>query len=129
MPPSARALDAVAAANDVKVETAKDVKRVGATGVISERVADAVFHTPKDAFAAAEGDDPDQWIVFRVTDITTPTFDSKSTDGEQIAKKVQRDLSDDLIGQYMSKFEDDLSTSVNTAIMAQATGNSAPDTN
>jgi peptidyl-prolyl cis-trans isomerase D len=122
-------LDAVAAANDVKVETAKDVKRVGATGVISERVADAVFHTPKDAFAAAEGDDPDQWIVFRVTDITTPTFDSKSTDGERIAQKVQRDLSDDLIGQYMSKLEDDLGTSVNTAVMAQATGNSAPDTN
>jgi peptidyl-prolyl cis-trans isomerase D len=122
-------LDAVAAANGVKVETAKDVKRVGATGVISERVADAVFHTTKDAFAAAEGDEPDQWIVFRVTDITTPTFDSKSTDGERIAQKVKRDLSDDLIGQYMSKLEDDLGTSVNTAVMAQATGNSAPDTN
>jgi peptidyl-prolyl cis-trans isomerase D len=122
-------LDAVAAANGVKVETAKDVKRVGATGVISERVADAVFHTPKDAFAGAEGDDPNQWIVFRVTDITTPAFDSKSSDGERVAQKVQRDLSDDLIGQYMSKIEDDLGTSVNTAVMAQATGSGAPDTN
>jgi peptidyl-prolyl cis-trans isomerase D len=123
------AVDAVAAANGVKVETAKDVKRVGASGPVSERVADAVFHTAKDAFAAAEGDDPNQWIVFRVTDVMTPTFDSKSTDGERIAQKVQRDLSNDLIGQYMSKLEDDLGTSVNTAVLAQATGNGAPDTN
>jgi peptidyl-prolyl cis-trans isomerase D len=123
------ALDAVAAANGVKVETAKDVKRVGASGAISERVADAIFHTPKDASAGAEGEDPSQWIVFRVTDVTTPPFDSKSPDGEHIAQKVQRDLSEDVVGQFMSRLESDLGTSVNTSVLAQATGNSAPDTN
>jgi peptidyl-prolyl cis-trans isomerase D len=123
------ALDTVAAANSVKVETAKDIKRVGATGVISERVADAIFHTPKDAFAGAVGDDPNQWIVFRVTDVTTPTFDSKSSDGEHIAQKVQGDLSEDIAAQFMSRLENDLGTSVNTSVLAQATGNGAPDTN
>jgi peptidyl-prolyl cis-trans isomerase D len=123
------ALDAVAGANGVKVETAKDVKRVGATGVISERVADAIFHTPKDAFAGAEGDDPNQWIVFRVTDVSTPTFDSKSSDGEHIAQKVQGDLSEDIAAQFMSRLESDLGTSVNTSVLAQATGNNAPDAN
>jgi peptidyl-prolyl cis-trans isomerase D len=123
------ALDAVAAANGVKVETAKDIKRVGGTGAITERVADAVFHTPKDAVAGAEGDDPSQWIVFRVTDITTPAFDAKSSDGAHITQKVQADLSQDLVGQFMSRLESDLGTSVNTSILAQATGNSAPDTN
>jgi peptidyl-prolyl cis-trans isomerase D len=122
-------LEAVAAANGVKVVTAKDIKRVGATGGISERVADVVFHTPKDAFASAEGDDPSRWIVFRVTDITTPAFDSKAPDGERIAQKVQADLADDLIGQFMSQLESDLGTSVNTSILAQATGNGAPDRN
>ena len=123
------ALDAVAAANGVKVETAKDIKRVGGTGAITERVADAVFHTPKDAVAGAEGDDPSQWIVFRVTDITTPAFDAKSSDGAHITQKVQADLSQDLVGQFMSRLESDLGTSVNTSMLAQATGNSAPDTN
>jgi peptidyl-prolyl cis-trans isomerase D len=122
-------LDAVAAANGVNVERAKDIKRVGATGAITERVADAIFHTPKDGFAGAEGDDPSQWIVFRVDDITTPAFDSKSPDGEHIAQKVQVDLSEDLVGQFMSRLESDLGTSVNTSVLAQATGNSAPDTN
>jgi len=122
-------LDAIAAANGVKVETAKDIKRGVTTGGISERMAEAVFHTPKDAFATAEGDDPNQWIVFRVTDVNTPALDSKSPDGERIAQKVQRDLSDDLVGQYVARLEDDLGASVNSAVLAQATGNGAPDTN
>jgi peptidyl-prolyl cis-trans isomerase D len=122
-------LDALASANGVKVETLKDVKRGVANGVISESMTDVIFHTPKDAFASAEGDDPNQWIVFRVTDVDTPALDSKSSDGERITQKVQRDLSDDLVGQYVSRLEDDLGASVNAAVLSQATGKSAPDTN
>ena len=123
------ALDAIASANGVKVETVKDIKRGVTTGGISERMAEVVFHTPKDAFATAEGDDPNQWIVFRVTDVNTPALDSKSSDGERVVQKVRRDLSDDLVGQYVAKLEDDLGASVNSAVLAQATGNGAPDTN
>ena len=123
------AMSARSAANGVKVETAKDIKRGVTTGGISERIAEAVFHTPKDAFATADGDDPNQWIVFQVTDVNTPALDSKSPDGERIAQTVQRDLSDDLVGQYVARLEDDLGASVNSAVLAQATGNGAPDTN
>jgi peptidyl-prolyl cis-trans isomerase D len=126
---SGEALDAIASANGIKVETAKGIKRGVTTGGISERMSEAVFHTPKDAFATAEGDDPNQWIVFRVTDISTPALDSKSPDGERVVQKVQRDLSDDLVGQYVARLEDDLGASVNSAVLAQATGNGAPDTN
>jgi len=122
-------LDAVASTNGVKVETAKDVKRGVASGGISEQMADVIFHTPKDAFASAEGDDSNRWLVFRVTDVNTPALDSKSADGERMAQKVQRDISEDLVGQYISRLEDDLGASVNASVLAQATGNGAPDTN
>ena len=122
-------LDAVASANGVKVETAKGVKRGVANSGISERMTEAIFQTPKDAFGSAEGDDPNQWIIFRVADITTPALDSKSPDGERIAQKVRQDLSEDLVGQYISRMEDDLGASVNASVLAHAMGNGAPDTN
>jgi methyl coenzyme M reductase alpha subunit len=42
---------------------------------------------------------------------------------------VQRQLSADLTDQYVARLEDDLGASVNASVLAQATGNSAPDTN
>jgi hypothetical protein len=42
---------------------------------------------------------------------------------------VKRQESDDIFGQYVASLEDDLGTSVNQAALAQALGNSAPDTN
>jgi peptidyl-prolyl cis-trans isomerase D len=122
-------LDALASANDVKVETAKDIKRGVAKAGISERMTEAIFQTPKDAFGGAEGDSPNQWIIFLVTGINTPALDSKSPDGERVAQKVHRDLADDLVGQYISRMEDDLGASVNSSVLAQAMGNGASGTN
>ena len=42
---------------------------------------------------------------------------------------VKRQMGDDMFGQYVAWLEDDLGTSVNRAALAQALGNSAPDTN
>jgi hypothetical protein len=42
---------------------------------------------------------------------------------------VQRELSADLVGQYVARLEDDLGASVNASVLAQATGSSPPDTN
>ena len=44
---------------------------------------DAIFHTAKDAFGSAAGDKPTQWIVFRVTDVKTPTVDPNSPEAKQ----------------------------------------------
>jgi hypothetical protein len=46
-----------------------------------------------------------------------------------MTQTVQGELSNDLIGQYIARLEDDLGTSVNASVLAQAAGNSAPDTN
>ncbi len=121
--------DLLAATNGLKIETASDFKRGGAVGGLSPRMIDAVFHTAKDAFGSGAGDDPTQWIVFRVTDVKTPHFDPNSADAGSIGKTVQQQLSDDMNGQYMVWLENDLGTTINPAVLAQATGNNAPDTN
>jgi hypothetical protein len=60
--------------------------------------------------------------------VNTPAFDAKSPDNERMLQAVQQELAADLTGQYVSRLENDLGTSVNAAVLAQAIGNSTPDT-
>ena len=121
--------DLLAAANSLKLQTANDVKRGGAGLEINAKMAAAIFHTAKDGFGSAAGDNPSQWIVYRVTDIKTPALDPTAQDAKTIADKLKSQLSDDLAGQYVARLEDDLGTKINAEALAQTMGNSAPDTN
>ncbi len=71
------AFDTLAAADKLKIETATDLKRGGASGAITPRMTEAIFHTAKDAYGDSVGDVPTQWVVFRVTDIKTPSLDAE----------------------------------------------------
>lgn len=123
------ALDALAKANNLKVETAQELKRGKATDAIASKMVDAVFHTAKDAYASAEGDKPTQWIVFRVTDVKTPTLDPTSADAKSLDQTLARQLSNDLFDQYVAWLENYLGTTVNQTVLAQAVGNGAQNTN
>jgi peptidyl-prolyl cis-trans isomerase D len=116
--------DALAAADDLKIQTANDIKRGGSNGAITPRVTAAIFRTGKDSYDSAQGDTPTQWVIFRVIDIKVPKLDPGSPDSKSIAQTVQRQLADDMIGQYLGWLEADLGTSINTSVLAQATGNS-----
>jgi peptidyl-prolyl cis-trans isomerase D len=128
---SGTAIDALAGSNGLKLETAADLKRGGTTAVISARMTDAIFHTAKDGYGVARNDDPKQWIVFRVTDINTPSVDANSADTKKNATTLQNQMSEDVLGQYVARVEDDLGTSVNAAALANAmsNGSGAPDIN
>jgi peptidyl-prolyl cis-trans isomerase D len=122
-------LDTVAASSGVKVQSAKDFKRGGAVPGLSPRMVDVAFHTGKDAYGSAPSDDRSQWIVFRVTDVKTPARAPNSDDAKRDEQTVRRQLSDDLVGQYVIWLENSLGTTVNPGVLAQAMGNSGPDTN
>jgi len=126
---SGEPLSGVAAADGLKIQTAKDLKRGTNSDGISTRVTDAVFQTPKDAYGNVSGEKASQWIVFRVVNVNTPGLDADSPDHERMVQSVQRELSADLTDQYVARLEDDLGVSVNASVLAQSTGNSSPDTN
>jgi peptidyl-prolyl cis-trans isomerase D len=126
---SGATLDTLAAADGLKIETASDLKRGGSSGDVSAKMTDAIFHTAKDAFGSAAGDNPTQWIVFRVTDVKTPKLDASSLQATRIQQTVQRQMSDDAYGQYMEWLEGNLGTSISPSMLAQAMGNGTPDTN
>ena len=123
------AFDAVAKADGLTIQTADKLKRGKPTGFVSAKVATAVFHTVKDGFGSTEGDKPSEWVVFRVTDVTTPKLDANSAESKRLEETVQRQEINDIYGEYVAWLQDELGTSVNQAALAQALGNSAPDTN
>jgi peptidyl-prolyl cis-trans isomerase D len=122
------AFDTLAGAENLKIQTASDIKRGGSAGDISANMTDAIFHTEKDAFGTSAGSSPAQWIVFQVTDIKTPTFDPNSDDAKRIEQTLHNQMSNDLIGQYVGWLENNLGTNINSTVLAQTLG-SAPDTN
>ncbi len=121
------AFDAVAKSDGLTVQTADKVKRDRATGFVSAKVARAIFHTAKDGFGSTEGDKPSEWVVFRVTDVTTPKLDANSPESKRIEQTVQSQETNDIFGEYVAWLQDDLGTSINQAALAQALGGSAPE--
>jgi peptidyl-prolyl cis-trans isomerase D len=121
------AFDALATAAGVKIEKAADLKRGTTSPGVVPRVIDAVFHTAKDAFGNSEGSKPTEWIVFRVTDVTTPAFDPKSVEGKKIDQLLQRSVAEDVFTQYLAWVQAYLGTTVNQPVLAQALGSAAPD--
>jgi hypothetical protein len=85
---------------------------------------EAIFSTAKDAYGDSVGDVPTQWVVFRVADIKTPSLDPNSAGAKTVLQTVQRQMADDVIGQYMAWLEPYLGVKINTAALAQAMGNS-----
>jgi len=120
-------LATLAAADNLKVQTAADIKRGVTNPGVSPKVVGAAFHTAKDAFGSAEGDKPTQWVVFQVTDVKTPALDENSADGKKLVQLLQNSMADDIFGQYVAWLENDLGTTVNQSMLAQAAGNAAPE--
>jgi len=48
---------------------------------------------------------------------------------KRIADLLRKQQSEEILEQYLAWLQNDLSTSVNQAALAQALGNNAPDTN
>ncbi len=120
---SGTSLADLAAANGLQVGTSFGLKRGGAVqGNLSPKVIEAVFNTPKDGFAIAEGRSPTEWLLFRVTDVTTPTLDLASDEGRQIEMQIRRAMTGDLLGQYVLRLQSELGTRVNQQALSRALG-------
>jgi peptidyl-prolyl cis-trans isomerase D len=111
-----------AAAVGSKVETAKDVRRDATLPGLPISAVTAAFRTPKDAVGQSAGAGGNEWIVFRVTDISVPPVDLASDDIKKLKETLQRGLTDEQVAQYISKIEQTIGTSINKAAFAQVTG-------
>jgi peptidyl-prolyl cis-trans isomerase D len=106
----------------LKVETAAAFRRDAALPNVPAAVITAAFRTAKDGVGQAPGSGSNEWIVFRVTDITVPPVDLASDDMKKLKETLERGLTDEQVAQYVTKLETDIGTSINQAVFAQVTG-------
>lgn len=111
-----------AASAGVKVEAAAPFKRGATVAGLTPGVIEAAFRTAKDAAGQTEGANNTEWVVFRVTDIIDPPADLASEDMKKLKATLERNLADELVGQYVMKMEQDVGVSINQAAVAQVTG-------
>ena len=109
----------------VKVETAT-VQRRQPTEHVSTKTLQAVFATAKGGSAAAEGAKPDDRVVFTVTDIADPKLDPNAPDSKKIETSLQGSYSDDIIGEYLARLENELGVTLNQAALDQVIGGRTP---
>jgi peptidyl-prolyl cis-trans isomerase D len=115
----------VASEAGLKMETAVGLRRGQPTQTTPAKLIDAAFKTPKDGAGTAEGTSDTQRFVFRVTQVTAPTFDPASPQGQQLATTLQNSTADDIIGQYVARLEADYGVKINQAALNQVVGGSA----
>ena len=106
----------------LKIETAASFRRDAALPGVPAAAVTAAFRTAKDGVGQAAGAGANEWIVFRVTDVSVPPVDLASDDMKKLKETLQRGLTDELVAQYVTKLETDIGTSINQAAFAQVTG-------
>jgi len=111
-----------AAAAGLKVETASGFKRDASLPGVPAGAITAAFRTAKDGVGQTSGSGAEQWVVFRVTDISVPPVDFASDDIKKLKETLQRGMTDEQLAQYVTKLESNIGTSINQAAFAQVTG-------
>jgi peptidyl-prolyl cis-trans isomerase D len=111
-----------ATAAGLKVETAAGFRRdASLPGVPASAIA-AAFRTVKNGSGQTPGAGASEWIVFRVTDVSVPPVDLASDDIKKLKESLRTSMTDEQIGQYVTKLETEIGTTVNQAAFAQVTG-------
>ncbi len=117
----------VAAADHVKVESLNGLKRGEASGPLSAAGVDAVFRTAKDAAGKADGTQPGEQIVFRLTDIVVPSLDMASEEAKRAVQTLNRGLSEDILAEYIAWLERDIGFTINQSALNQVVSGGAGD--
>ena len=112
----------VASEAGLKVETAKDLQRGKGGGFVPAKAIETVFRTPKGVPASAEGGKETERFVFRVTDVVDPPFDAGTPQGQAMTTTLQNSYTDDLVGEYITRLENDFGVTVNPSALNQVTG-------
>ena len=117
----------VAAADHLKVANLGGLKRGEASPPLSAAGVDAVFRTAKDAAGKADGAQPGEQIVFRVTDIVVPSLDMASEESKRAVQTLNRGLSEDILAEYIAWLERDMGVTINQSALNQVISGGAGD--
>jgi peptidyl-prolyl cis-trans isomerase D len=122
---SGAALADIAATEKLKVESKWGLKRQG--GAMPPRVMTEAFRLAKDQAGSAEGQNPAERVIFRVTDIKVPPFEPASLTTAKTIDQLKDAYNNDILSQYVTRLESDVGTDINQKALAQAVGRAADE--
>jgi peptidyl-prolyl cis-trans isomerase D len=106
----------------LKVETVEGLQRGHTKEPVSQAALDSIFRTAKGSAGNAEGSQPTSRIVFVVTDVIDPPLDAKSEDATKTADTLQRGYSEDILGEYVARLENEIGVQINQGALQQIIG-------
>ena len=116
----------LATESGLKVVTAADLQRGKPGGFAPAKLVDAAFKTIKGVPASAEGDQVTARFVFRVTDVVDATLDPIAS--KAIATSLQNSYTDDIVGAYVTRLENDFGVTLNQQALTQVFGGAPANT-
>ena len=116
----------LATESGLKVVTAADLQRGKPGGFAPAKLVDAAFKTIKGLPASAEGDQVTARFVFRVTDVVDAALDPIAS--KAIATSLQNSYTDDIIGAYVTRLENDFGVTLNQQALTQVFGGAPANT-
>ena len=114
----------LAATDGLKVESRTGLQRGRPSDPLSARAVDAAFRAAKGVPGAAEGRSPTERDVFVVTDVTVPTFEAASAQGQRYSEGLRRAMTEELFQQYVIRLQQDLGTTINQDALGRLRGGS-----
>ena len=119
---SGTTIEQLASEAGLKVQKQAGMQRGKPAGFLPERLVQAAFTTPKGVPAAAEGTQPTERYVFRVTEVVDPKLDKDSAEAKQIAQTLETSYADDITGEYIAQLEKTFGIEVNQSAVNQVIG-------
>ncbi len=114
----------LARADGVKLENAKGLQRGRASDPVPAKAIESAFRTPKGEPASVEGATQNMRVVFRVTDVIVPKFDTAAADAKRLADTLRSATVEDLVNEYIAQIQSEIGVSINQAALAQVVGGS-----
>lgn len=109
-----------------KVETARDVKRIGGAPGLPDSAVGQAFVTPQGGAGSAETRDGTSRVVFKVTEVIAPPPASPE-DLSRLRTELDRQLESDVLTGYLTALQNRIGVSINEAAYRRAVGISPPE--
>jgi len=116
---SGRAFAEIATETGVKLESSPPLTRSGKSELPKEVLA-MVFKTAKDGIGEVPVDD--RIVLFRVTNVTTPTIDPASEASRNMRLGLVRIMSDEQLSAFVDQLTNDIGVKINQSAFELATG-------
>lgn len=104
-----------------KVETARNIKRIGGAPGLSDGAVGQAFVTPQGGAGSAETRDGASRIVFKVTEVT-PAQPPTAEETERLRNDLSRQMQSDVIAGYLTALQDRIGVHINETAYLRAIG-------